>query len=338
MASFKRLPNGKGTVTKEKGKRRNPYRAMVPVGKKISSSGKPYTVYKRIGSYATKSEAMKALMECQDITLDSPTFDAVFQEWKPTRKAKWSTTHTAAYNHLKPLHHRKIRDIKALDLEIIINSDSVPRTMKNYCSNILHGVYDYAVRHEYIEKNYAEIAQFGFDNKTRIKRDLFTKEEIDWLWERKEDFFVRSVLVMLYTGVRVTELALIKPEDLRLEDGYMVGGLKTEAGKNRIIPIHPDIMPLIKMQLPLASTYLFVSERGFQLNEANLYYNMRKKFLYPHRPHDTRHTYASQAYLCGMDENIIKRILGHSLTGVTQSVYIHISPEEIVKENLKFHF
>lgn len=336
--AFKRLPNGVGTVTKEKGNRRKPWRAMKPVGRKISTSGNVYVEYKRIGSYATRSEAVKALMEYADMPVHSRrTFDDVFNAWKETRKAKWTSTHEAAYKHLKPLHHKDINNIKTLDLERIVNGDSVARTMKNYCAVILHGVYDYAVRHEYVEKNYADMARFIYDTETRIKRKVFTKEEIDGLWKKTDDVYVRATLILLYTGMRVTELSILKPEDVHLDESYMVGGIKTEAGKNRIIPIHPDIMPLIKRQLDIGGEYLMTSERGFVVNEANLFHHM-KRFEIPHSPHDTRHTYATQAFLCGMDESIVKRILGHRLPGVTQQVYIHLKPEEIVRENLKLKY
>lgn len=336
--AFKRLPNGVGTVTKEKGKRRNPWRAMKPIGRKVGASGKVYMEYIRIGSFATRSEAVKALMDYADKPVHSRrSFDSVFQAWKETRTAGWSSTHAAAYKHLKPLHYKDINSIKALDLERIVNSDSVPRTMKNYCATILHGVFDYAVRHEYVDKNYAEMAKFNYDNETRIKRKVFTKEEIEGLWENTDDFYVRATLILLYTGMRVTELSKLKIEDIHLDESYVVGGIKTEAGKNRIIPIHPDIMPLILRQLEIGGEYLMTSDRGFVVNEANLFHHM-KRFEIPHSPHDTRHTYATQAFLCGMDENIVKRILGHRLPGVTQQVYIHLKPEEIVKENLKLHY
>ena len=50
-----------------------------------------------------------------------------------------------------------------------------------------------------------------------------------------------------------------------------------------------------------------------------------------HRPHDGRHTFATFADACGIDENIIKRILGHSLAAnITQSIYTHKDTADLV--------
>ena len=57
----------------------------------------------------------------------------------------------------------------------------------------------------------------------------------------------RIFLIMLYTkGFRISEYINLKLEDINLEELTFMGGTKTEAGKNRIIPIHSRILPLLK--------------------------------------------------------------------------------------------
>ena len=51
---------------------------------------------------------------------------------------------------------------------------------------------------------------------------------------------------MIYTGLRPTELLEILTENVHLEEKYMIGGIKTDAGKDRIIPLNDKIIPLIK--------------------------------------------------------------------------------------------
>jgi integrase len=46
------------------------------------------------------------------------------------------------------------------------------------------------------------------------------------------------VLVMIYTGLRASELCHIEVKNIFIEDRYMIGGMKTKAGTNRKIPIH----------------------------------------------------------------------------------------------------
>ena len=52
-------------------------------------------------------------------------------------------------------------------------------------------------------------------------------------------------LIMLYTSMRSGEIRNIKKENIFLDENYMIGGIKTEAVKDRIIPIHPKIKDLI---------------------------------------------------------------------------------------------
>lgn len=52
-------------------------------------------------------------------------------------------------------------------------------------------------------------------------------------------------LIMLYSGMRSGEIRTIKKENIFLDKNYMIGGIKTDAGINRIIPIHPKIKELI---------------------------------------------------------------------------------------------
>lgn len=58
--------------------------------------------------------------------------------------------------------------------------------------------------------------------------------------------FIDTILILIYTGMRVGELLDIKVENVHINEKYMVGGSKTEAGKNRVIPFHERIVPLVK--------------------------------------------------------------------------------------------
>ena len=56
-------------------------------------------------------------------------------------------------------------------------------------------------------------------------------------------------------------------------------------------------------------------------------------------PHCTRHTFATQAELCGLRQRAIKLIMGHSQKmDVTNDVYIHTNASYLYNEMLKFGF
>lgn len=56
-----------------------------------------------------------------------------------------------------------------------------------------------------------------------------------------------------------------------------------------------------------------------------------------HTPHDTRHTFATFADRCGMNQVAVKRIMGHSLKDVTQH-YTHKNISELLVEINKLKF
>lgn len=54
------------------------------------------------------------------------------------------------------------------------------------------------------------------------------------------------VLILLYTGIRAEEFLILENKNIHLDDQYFITGVKTDAGKSRIIPIHNDILPIIQ--------------------------------------------------------------------------------------------
>jgi integrase len=109
-----------------------------------------------------------------------------------------------------------------------------------------------------------------------------------------------------------------------LADHYMVGGVKTESGKNRIIPIADKIYEFVSARY---------SDKRYLLNN-NGTRHYRKSFIVSvwnpameilgasHMPHDTRYTCATMLDRAGVNQNAMKGILGHSKDGVTNKIYV----------------
>ena len=150
------------------------------------------------------------------------------------------------------------------------------------------------------------------------------------------------VLIGIYSGFRPQELAVLRVEDIDLEAQTMTGGLKTDAGRNRIVPIHSRIRELVEKNYEkaaaLGSPTLFNDENGQQ--GMSLTYDkyrgrfnkIRKRFSLDHRPHDTRHTFITLAKEAGVNEYILKLIVGHAIVDVTEKVYTHRTIEELRAE------
>lgn len=351
-----KLPNGYGTIYKMSGKRSKPYRAMKTDKWIIDPvTGKSKQIRFTIGYYQSREDAMIALANYNenpyDIKADSITFSEVYEKWSknyfPTLSNPSSVrTVTAAYAYCNDLYDMRMKDIKVSHLEGTILNAQVGDSTKSRIKSLFNMMYKYAVAHDIVEKDYASVM---FANGNPIKRSRtkevipFSQEEIFLLWDNLDNIaFADMILIGIYSGWRPQELAILKVTDIDLEAGTMLGGLKTDAGKNRIVPIHPLIRPLIENRIKEAtamqSEFLFNDANG-QQGTYMTYDKYRKRFekvmkylKLTHRPHETRHTFITKAKACNVDEYILKLIVGHAIDDITEKVYTHRTIDQLRAE------
>lgn len=115
-----------------------------------------------------------------------------------------------------------------------------------------------------------------------------------------------------------------------MKEKYFKGGVKTAASKNRIVPMHSGIVPLVKRlikkngKLFLCTVYTYRKEMYDILNQIGI-----KK----HTPHDCRHTFSALCEKYKVNENDRKRMLGHSFSGdITNQIYGHRSIDDLRTE------
>lgn len=352
MAKALQRANGTGSVYKLSGKRRNPWRAIITTGW-AQSDGNDKLVQNRItiGYFHTKDEAIQALVNYNaspyDIQTNSVTFEEVYQMWSkdyfPTLASISSVrTVEAAYNYCTPLYKMRMKDIRVEHLEGTIRDATVGSATKGRIKSLFNMMYRYAMKHEIVQKDYAQLCN-------AVKREApekevipFSPEEIAVLWDNiNEVSFADMILVGIYSGWRPQELATLKTADIDLDANAMKGGMKTDAGKNRIVPIHPLIRPIIEKLYCADNEYLFNDENGQQGTYMtydkyrNRFIKVMKRLKLTHRPHETRYTFITKAKECHMDEYILKIIVGHTITDITEKTYTHRTMEQLQKEICK---
>ncbi len=155
------------------------------------------------------------------------------------------------------------------------------------------------------------------------------------LWENVDSLrFVDWILIQCYMGWRPQELAILKIADINLDEQYITGGMKTSAGRNRTVPIHPRIKHLIQRNyeqaVELGSKNLFndpLAVKGGMLITYDKYAGRFAKIMTAlklrkdHRPHDPRKTFITMAKKAKVDEYVIKRLIGHRITDITEGTY-----------------
>ncbi len=136
--------------------------------------------------------------------------------------------------------------------------------------------------------------------------------------------------------MRINELLSLKKENINLENNTLTGGSKTEAGKNRVIPIHPKILPLIIKRMDNPTEYLVISYKNntkisYVTFRTKIFNVMMEKLNMVHTIHDTRHTFATMISDVSNNEAAIAGIIGHTNISMTKK-YTHTNIEKMRKE------
>lgn len=242
--------------------------------------------------------------------------EAKFGQYAPKELSKSSRRgYEHGWNYLKPIASRPITSISVDDLQQIINDCPKKQSTKENISLTIKQIFKYAMQHELCEKDPSRylVIPAGGEDEHGVP---FSDDEIKALWSDGSDT-AKILLMMIYSGFRIGALRTL---EINLGDGYFRGGIKTKAGKNRIVPIHSGIMPMIKSigRIPTADT--------IRINTAALMRRLGMK----HTPHDCRHTFSALCERYGVNEADRKRMLGHSFgSDITNGIYGHRTLDDL---------
>ncbi len=340
----RKFPNGFGTVYKLSGNRANPWVAAKTFGwesneEKMTSK----QLQRSIGYFPTEADAIAALVAYNknpyDIEKNTVTFSQAYELWSedyyPTLKNDSSTrTYRAAYKYCQSIYTMRMRDLRVEHLEGVIRSCTAGDSTKARIKSMFNMIYAYCMKHEIVDKNYAALFSTAAA-KPKIDRIPFTWTEIKKLWENIDMPYVDTVLFAIYSGCRPSEVFSLEVDNVCLKEGYVVGGIKTEAGIERVIPLHPDIIALFTKQYNVAVSngwkYVFMNNEYNKGGYVHMTYDAYKgKFNrlmssldMKHFPADCRHTFITCAKERNMNDYLLKLIVGHAIEDVTEKTYTH---------------
>lgn len=317
---MRRLGNGTGSVYKLSGKRSKPWAARKTIG--WNDKGQPK--YKFIGFYRTRSDAVKALMEYNKnpYSLDGETLLQMYEKfivvYEQNHKPKTIEAFKNKWKHLAPLYDEPVAGLTRKKLQVYFDNLDASKLVKSKVKMVLKAILAYSVRYDVIPAERLIILNF-IDLSSQVVNDkvehtAYTREEIEQI-KKIDDEMARTILFLIYTGLRAGEFCDLTDESIDKDMVIHVEDSKTEAGR-REIPLSDKAQELAP--IPHFSSY------------DRLYYKYRawnKKHNFDHHLHDTRHTIITLLTEAEVDERIIRSIVGHKGSGVTQEVYTHISIE-----------
>lgn len=165
--------------------------------------------------------------------------------------------------------------------------------------------------------------------------------------EAKRD---RAMLELLYaTGMRVSELVSLNPENVNTGDGHV--RCFGKGSKERIIPIHPQAAQLLAEYIELSrpkllnhhqeEQSLFPNQRGQRLTRQGFWqilkgYAKAAGLEGDVTPHTLRHSFATHMLSGGADLRSVQEMLGHRNISTTQ-VYTHLTSDHVRQSYEKSH-
>ncbi len=293
------------------------------------ASKRPYVVYSVIGYYATYDDAVDALKQNRQ----SKTLQQVYEMWLPSHSKSVSSNtlnnYGSAFAHLVRIHDVAMNDITYLQLQSII--DHMLSTGLSYSSckkvrTLISQLFDYAIINGWCTTNYAKFLNLGHNKPVRPHKP-FTTQAINRLWRLSSPLH-DIPLILLYTGMRASELINLKARDVnRKQRTIKITSAKTKSGI-RTIPIHDRIWPILERRL---NTIYVIQECRTYTSLSREFHKAMNTINAKHTTHDCRHTFATRLDNEGANYNAKRLLLGHASGNVTDGVYTHKSLGQLRK-------
>lgn len=334
-----RRANGTGSVYELKGNRRNPFVAVV------SYVDEEKVQQRKIIGYAPTRTKATVLLDAYNSgsfqPADKITLKELYDEWIKNKKMSDSSRKSTsmAWNYIKTYQSMKFADLRAAHLQYTI--DEVEHQGKGYSTaksvkTLWSQLYRHAIKNDISVKDYSKYVDMP--KETGSDKSRFTDAEIKKLFTLAEkDPYVNPILIMIYTGLRIGELMQLTRFNVDIDKMVITGGIKTDAGRDRIIPIHKKIQPFIRYWYDQGGDSLILNKLGKPMTAGTYrehYFKVIMKdngFREELTPHSCRHTFASMLAANGVDTVHIQKLIGHTDYALTANIYTHPEVDELKK-------
>lgn len=330
-----KLPNGYGSVTKLSGKRRKPYIVRKTKGWRYDAvKDKMVQDFIIIGYAETKKEGLQMLANYNsspyDVSSRRLTFAETYERMMKYhfREAPSESTlrsYDLSYRKAAVLHDVPMADIRREDMQAILDAEKGGRSSKAYIVTLFHQMYNFALMEDICQKDYSRFLKYEFQPDEH--GEAFSVAAINALWEIRDNPHVQIVLMMIYSGLRISE---VKQVVIDIPNRTITGGVKNSASIERVAPIHDSMVQFWDSFDQVAFNPKTFRDKKF--------YPLMRMIGFPeengkkHTPHDCRHTFSWLADTYGMDETCKHMLMGHTLPGdVEQTTYRHRTPDQLRK-------
>jgi len=262
--------------------------------------------------------------------------DQYFEQWQAEPKTK-DMAKTAIRRVAEALPYLE-GVTRPLVVQLVATETTSPATKaKNYGFVRQYWKYlqDIGAVSDQVRNPFSELKHTSRKGQKRTKRTSFaTKEVIKLISQAKvigDIQLANLIMLAAYTGARIEELCQLRTNSVIRAEGIeclSIEDAKTEAG-NRIVPLHPELKPLVRRLIRESSDGYLLSElsetkygdrsnaigKRFGRLKADLGYGPEKVF------HSIRKTVTTSLENAGVPEGVAADIVGHEKATLTYGLY-----------------
>lgn len=360
---------GKAVAKKERKKRRraNGEGSVIPRGKSYSirittgwtiKDGRAVQKYAEKGGFKTQKAAMEYLPTLREEALrphssyEKITFEELYDKLmeRHAKRVTKSTLqcYTSAHKYFSDIYNLPFADLNTEDWQLCI--DDCPHGIRTKQNMKALGTLMYKLAAELrvfgvnTETNFASLVWLPPDDSE--SRQPFTLEELGKIKAATAAGIHGAdwILAMCYTGFRPSEFLALKKSDFDAEHWTLRGGAKTDAGKNRLVPVHPILRPIIAKRMLLPGEYLFshYADKPTPINtfrQTDFYPALEEAGIQPvpgprekpsRTPYSARHTFATLMKAVDGSDRDKAALMGHTSYEMTLH-YQHEDYESLKK-------
>ena len=335
--------NGQGTAYK----RGDTWTAQVVVGWRPPAEGKSsqIPVKRTKGGFKTKKEALEfcaSLRTASGKPRTRMTMQAVYDAWHdsyaPRIVRATMVCDESACKHFSSLHDTFIDMITPYDLQSCMDACTGGKSTHANMKCVAGLIWHYAIDAGIVEKDVTKYLYIG-KHQTE-QREPLTEDELRVIREAiPYEPYAEYVYAHCFLGFRPGEFLALKKSDVRREKGItcLVGGSKTEAGRNRLVPVPAAIADIIDRRVSAEGTDLlfprFLTDRkGAFTGYAEMTHEYFRESVFKPLmarlgiaegkvPYSARHTYSDKLKRAGGDDRTKAALMGHTDYAFTQSHY-----------------
>ena len=235
----KQRGNGQGSVYK----RGNRWIAVVTLGYEPRGLGEPRRLT-RSKSFIKKSDAIAALPGLKAEAPKRPGTDITFKQlydlWLPTHRAGKSAigNYTAAIKYLRPVWNLRMSEITVDDLQECLDDCPRGKRTRENMRAVVSLVYKYGIPRNHVPMDRNLSPFLVVEGDAAAHRESFTDVQIKKILNIVPTVqYASYVYCMIYLGFRPTEFLSLTHENYHADQHYFIGGAKTAAGIDRLVPI-----------------------------------------------------------------------------------------------------